>query len=312
MPVFQIHHVTKYTYNRPVKESVNQLRIYPVASGQQDILQHEVTITSDPEMFFFLDYWGNRCADFSLLEAHTSLVIDSRVVVRTIAGDEMPHAPATLRELASYLEKDFHLLELARPEEIQSTHAIEEIIQSLDCGHKSIVQIVEACSAHIFSAFKYIKGITNIETTVDEILEHRSGVCQDFAHVLLQLLRTMGIPSRYVSGYICPNKNGMRGEGATHAWVEAWVPQLGWTGIDPTNNVWATSHHVKLAVGRDFNDCTPVKGTFKGLAKQILSVYVSVGYEDGHVFEELNDVQMIVTETALEAERQQAEESAQQ
>jgi transglutaminase-like putative cysteine protease len=312
MPVFQIHHVTKYTYNRPVKESVNQLRIYPVASDQQDILQHEVHITSDPEMFFFLDYWGNRCADFSLLEAHTSLVIDSRVVVRTIARGETPDAPATINELAQYLNNDFHLLELARPEEIQSANAMEEIIKLLDCKHKTVVQIVEACAAYIFSSFKYIKGITTIETTVDEILEHRSGVCQDFAHVLLQLLRSMGIPSRYVSGYICPNKNGMRGEGATHAWVEAWVPQLGWTGIDPTNNVWATTHHVKLAVGRDFNDCTPVKGTFKGLAKQTLSVYVSVGYEDGHVFEELNDVQMIVTETALEAERQQAEEAAQQ
>lgn len=104
----------------------------------------------------------------------------------------------------------------------------------------------------------------------------------------------------------------MRGEGATHAWVEAWIPQLGWTGIDPTNNVWATTHHVKLAVGRHFNDCSPVKGTFKGLARQTLSVYVSVGYEDGHVFEELNDVQMVVTESALEVERQQAEEAAQQ
>jgi transglutaminase-like putative cysteine protease len=122
----------------------------------------------------------------------------------------------------------------------------------------------------------------------------------------------MGIPTRYVSGYICPNKNGMRGEGATHAWVEAYIPQLGWTGIDPTNNVWATSHHVKLAVGRNFNDCSPVKGTFKGISRQTLSVYVSVGYEDGHVFEEVNDVQMIITETAKEAERQLAEEAAQQ
>ena len=173
------------------------------------------------------------------------------------------------------------------------------------------MQIVEACSGYIFKEFKYIKGITNIETTVDEILEHRSGVCQDFAHVLLQLLRIMRVPSRYVSGYICPNKNGMRGEGATHAWVEAWIPKLGWTGIDPTNNVWASTHHVKLAAGRNFNDCTPMKGTFKGIAKQTLSVYVSVGYEDGQVFEEVHDVQMMVTESTVTAE-QLAMEAAQQ
>jgi transglutaminase-like putative cysteine protease len=312
MPVFKIQHVTKYNYSRPVKESVNQIRIYPVASAQQEILQHDVTISSDPEPFFFIDYWGNRCADFSLLEAHSSLVIDSRVVVRTIGQETIPVVNSSREELLTFIENDFHLLELSRPEEIKATLALQQILDELDCNHKTVMQIVEACSGYIFSQFKYIKGITNIETTVDEILQHRSGVCQDFAHVLLQLLRTMGIPTRYVSGYICPNKNGMRGEGATHAWVEAYIPQLGWTGIDPTNNVWATSHHVKLAVGRNFNDCSPVKGTFKGISRQTLSVYVSVGYEDGHVFEEVNDVQMIITETAKEAERQLAEEAAQQ
>jgi transglutaminase-like putative cysteine protease len=119
---------------------------------------------------------------------------------------------------------------------------------------------------------------------------------------MLELLRMIGIPSRYVSGYICPNKNGMRGEGATHAWVEAFVPNHGWIGIDPTNNVWATNNHVKLAVGRDFSDCTPAKGTFKGPARQSLSVYVSVGYEDGHVFEEINAVKMQKQSAADEAE----------
>lgn len=312
MPVFKIQHVTKYTYNRSVKESVNQLRIYPVASAQQEILQHEVSISTDPELFFFIDYWGNRCADFSVLDAHNSLVIDSRVVVRTIGLETIPVVNSSREELLTLIENDFHLLELARPEEIKAKQALQQIIDELDCNHKTVMQIVEACSAYIFSQFKYIKGITNIETTVDEILNHRSGVCQDFAHVLLQLLRSMGIPSRYVSGYICPNKNGMRGEGATHAWVEAYIPQLGWTGIDPTNNVWATSHHVKLAVGRDFNDCSPVKGTFKGISRQTLSVYVSVGYEDGHVFEEVNDVQMIVSETEKEADRQLALEEEQQ
>ena len=156
----------------------------------------------------------------------------------------------------------------------------------------SVATIIEKCGDFIFNNFKYIKGITNIETTVQEILEHRSGVCQDFAHVMLEMLRSLRIPSRYVSGYICPNKNGMRGEGATHAWIEAWIPGNGWVGNDPTNNVWVTNHHVKLAVGRNFNDCSPIKGTFKGLARQSLSVYVSIGYEDGQTFEEINKVKM--------------------
>ncbi len=164
----------------------------------------------------------------------------------------------------------------------------------------AVSSIVESCCNYIFTNFKYIKGITNIETTVQEILELRSGVCQDFAHVMLEILHTLGIPSRYVSGYICPNKNGMRGEGATHAWIEAWIPGNGWTGIDPTNNVWVTNHHVKLAVGRNFNDCSPIKGTFKGPANQSLSVYVSVGYEDGQTFEEMNAVRMEKLSTSEE------------
>ncbi len=312
MPVFKIQHITKYIYNRPVIESVNQVRIYPVASPQQEILHHEVAITDSPELFFFIDYWGNRCADFSRIEPHKELSIDSRLIVRTTTGLELPSNNSMLSDLLQPIESDFILLELSKPEEIKSTDAIEEIINHINISGKTVMQLVEQCSSYIYSNFKYIKGITNIETTVDEILEHRSGVCQDFAHVLLQLLRTIGIPSRYVSGYICPNKNGMRGEGATHAWVEAYLPDHGWIGIDPTNNVWVTTHHVKLAVGRNFNDCSPVKGTFKGISRQTLSVYVSVGYEDGHVFEEINDVEMQVNELAVAADLLAAQEAQQQ
>jgi transglutaminase-like putative cysteine protease len=150
--------------------------------------------------------------------------------------------------------------------------------------------------AHVFEIFHYIPGITDIETTLDEILAHRSGVCQNFAYILSQILRIAGIPAHYVRGYICLNKNGLRGEGATHAWVEAWLPGAGWIGVDPTNNVVVTDTHVTLSVGHSFIDCTPVKGTFKGVA-----VYLSVGYEDGHVFREHNALQINKTSSAQQS-----------
>jgi transglutaminase-like putative cysteine protease len=128
-------------------------------------------------------------------------------------------------------------------------------------------------------------------------------VCQDFAHLMLQLLRTAGIPSRYVSGYVCSNDNGLRGEGATHAWVEIYTPTQGWLGLDPTNNIWAMDNHVKLSVGRNFYDCTLVKGTFKGQGKQTLSVSVSIGYEGGRQFEGVNKVQL--EKTTGEEEKEQ-------
>jgi transglutaminase-like putative cysteine protease len=227
------------------------------------------------------------------MEGHQELKVESRLVVRTL--DRTPDVKkmmGSVKQLAGEIDQSLLLLELSRTEQIDCQNQIDEICFRLNDGDSTISEITEAFSRFIFENFTYRKGITNIETTVDEIMQMREGVCQDFAHVLLQLLRTSGIPCRYVSGYICPNKNGMRGEGATHAWVEVYIPMIGWCGIDPTNNTWVGGNHVKLAVGRNFKDCTPVKGTFKGATRQHLFVYVSVGYEDGHVFEETTEVKM--------------------
>jgi transglutaminase-like putative cysteine protease len=190
------------------------------------------------------------------------------------------------------MQNNLSLLELSKPKEIELKEKITGLIVQFHTPGMPAYEIIEKCGQYIYDNFKYIKGITTIETTTKEILELWSGVCQDFAHVMLEILRFLSIPCRYVSGYICPNKSGLRGEGATHAWIEAWIPGSGWIGHDPTNNVWVTSHHVKLAVGRNFNDCSPVKGTFKGPARQFLSVYVAVSYEDGNIFEDLTKVKM--------------------
>jgi transglutaminase-like putative cysteine protease len=293
MPIFNIHHITKYEYDRLVKESSNEIKIYPFACNEQEVLLHEINITNNPDVQVFTDYWGNKTGLFNLLPPHKELVVESKLIIRTTSSTQLKiNFRSGWKDLQYEINDNLHLLELATADFIQSQQAINEIIEALQPAAKTIATVVEVCCEYIFNQFKYIKGITSVETTVDEIVAVRAGVCQDFAHVMLQILRTLQIPSRYVSGYICPNKNGMRGEGATHAWVEAYIPGFGWAGIDPTNNIWVTNNHIKLAVGKNFNDCSPVKGTFKGPARQKLSVYVSIGYEDGHVFEEVNNVQM--------------------
>ncbi len=293
MPIFKIHHITRYEYDREVHESVNEVRIFPYADEGQDLVEHDLTITASPAVFSFKDWWGNKAGNFTLYNRHKELVIDSRLTVRTL-DRLLPYVNGEhdFASLPKSIGSDLQMLQLIQPEIIQESDAVEEIITQVNDGLASVAKVVEACSTYIFTQFSYVPGITTVETGVDEILQNRSGVCQDFAHVMLQVLRSLGIPCRYVSGYICPNKNGLRGEGATHAWVEAWIPGHGWAGIDPTNRVWVTNSHVKLAVGRNFNDCSPVKGTFKGGARQNLSVYVSVGYEDGGVFGETNDVKV--------------------
>lgn len=302
MSVFKIHHVTRYEYDRPVKESNNEIKIYPYKCSEQEVLQHDLHITNQPDVQTFTDYWGNKNGVFSVLPPHKQLTIDSRLIVRTVADSDVKvNYQSSLSDLEREMEDNLQLLELATVDSVNgSANAIDNILQQIPNENNSVAALVERCSQYIYNHFRYVKGITDVQTTVEEILEHQSGVCQDFAHVLLRLLRTLHVPGRYVSGYICPNKNGMRGEGATHAWVEAWIPDYGWAGIDPTNNVWVTNRHIKLAVGRHFKDCSPVRGTFKGPARQSLSVYVSVSYEDGHIFEDLNNVALTREEPVVE------------
>ncbi|MBA0882306.1 transglutaminase family protein [Flavobacterium undicola] len=291
MAVFNIIHITKYKYNLPIKESINEIRLFPHNFENQDVLQYQLLISQNPNVSLTNDYHSNRVGNFNTLEAHTEMTIESRMLVRVNHSLKIPEIDDTKVEDLN-LHNDIYLLRLRYPESIKKQDEINTILKEIDCTNKSIIDIAYQCSQYIYTNFTYTKGITNIETTVDEILGHRKGVCQDFAHVLLQLLRTAGIPSRYVSGYICPNESGLRGEGATHAWVEIYTPKQGWLGIDPTNNIWTMDNHVKLSVGINFNDCTPVKGTFKGISKQTLSVCVSIGYEDGRHFEGINDVEL--------------------
>ncbi|MWB93844.1 transglutaminase family protein [Flavobacterium sp. GA093] len=293
MAVFKIVHLTKYQYNWPIKESINEIRLFPHHFDNQEVLQYQLLITNNPDVDISVDYYGNRVGNFNVLDAHTEMTIESRMLVRVNHSLKIPEIDATsVNDIQAEKEKSILLLRLCYKEEIEKQKEIEAILKEIDIEGKSIIEIAQKCNAYVFENFTYTKGITNIETTIDEILTLKKGVCQDFAHLLLQLLRTSGIPSRYVSGYICPNESGLRGEGATHAWVEIYTPTQGWLGLDPTNNIWTMDNHVRLSVGRNFSDCTPIKGTFKGLARQTLSVCVSIGYEDGRQFEEINDVQL--------------------
>lgn len=293
MAVFKIVHITKYQYSWPIKESINEIRLFPHNFDDQEVLQHQLLITTNPIVEVSKDFYGNKVGNFNILEPHQEMIIESQMVVRVDHSLKIPEIDtATLQDLEKIKEKNSSLQRLCMPEKISNQKKIDSILKKINFKEKSVTEIGQNCSQYIFKNFTYTKGITNIETTVDEILDHKKGVCQDFAHVLLQLLRTAGIPSRYVSGYVCSNTSDLRGEGATHAWVEFYSPNQGWLGIDPTNNIWTMDNHVKLSVGRDFNECTPVKGSFKGFAKQTLTVSVAISYEDGRLFEEKNEVKL--------------------
>ena len=295
MAVFKIQHITKYQYDAPIKESANQLKVFPLVNDEQEILNHELEITGNPTLNKFVDYWGNSCAFFTILFVEKELVIDSKLIIRIKPRVKLINLPSLKEDWALYKNShkyDLKFMDYCLTTRIEKSNEIENLVATMQPFQKSPLDTLFEFSHYIFENFQYVKGITTIETTVNEIWEQKKGVCQDFAHFLIYILRSLGMPTRYVSGYVCPNKNGMRGEGATHAWVEAWIPNDGWVGVDPTNDVFTDENYVKLSVGRDFKDCTPVKGSFKGPANESLNVYVSVGYEDGYVFQQHNDVQL--------------------
>jgi transglutaminase-like putative cysteine protease len=293
MAIYKIVHVTKYHYNWPVKESINEIRMFPHHFDNQKVLAYELVITSNPAVSISTDFNGNRVGNFYLLPSHSEMTIKSSMTVRINHSLKIPELDTiTVADLAPEKECSIYLLRLSYPEVIEKQDQIQDILNSIDYQNRSIIAIAQQCSQYIFENFTYTKGITNIETTIDEILSLKKGVCQDFTNVLLQLLRTAGIPARYVSGYICPYENEFRGEGATHAWVEVYSPTQGWLGIDPTNNIWTMNNHVKLAVGKNFKECSPAKGTFKGLSKQTLTVSVAIRYENGSQMEEISEVQL--------------------
>jgi len=296
MPRFNIHHVTKYTYEGPVRDSANQIVLFPVKDEYQEVLKHELTITGEPVVDVYKDYYGNEIGSFTHAESHTSLTIDSLLEVITKSR------PA----LKDSLEKELqwtHLegvrwqvpyIDFLKQEQFASLAEVLESVCPEKARRQTPLEAALQLRNYVFDQFKYIKGVTSVESTLEEVWKLKAGVCQDFAHILLVLLRQIQIPARYVSGYICPNRNGMRGEGATHAWIEAYIPDNGWVGLDPTNNCIADDLHVRLAVGRSFSDCSPVKGTYKGTAGQKLEVGVSVSYESGEATED--------TATVLEAQ----------
>jgi transglutaminase-like putative cysteine protease len=288
MPQYRIHHITRYLYEGPVSDSANQVMLFAIKDDYQQVIKHDLLITGEPALDISRDYYGNQVGTFMYTWPHTELVIDSRLDVQV---EERP-APANDQPVVQQwsaldsLAAAVPYIDFLVQEKFTALPQVQKAVDALLLRRQTVFEAARQLTGYVYEQFRYIKGVTTVETTPDEIWQLKAGVCQDFAHILLVMLRMLQVPARYVSGYICPQHSGMRGEGATHAWVEAYIPFYGWLGFDPTNNCVAGLHHVRLAVGRNFRDCSPVKGTYKGNAGHELQVGVTVTYEDGSVDEE--------------------------
>ena len=278
---YSIRHVTRFCYTAPVRESVMELRMQPRSEGPQTLRSFQIATSPRAQLYAYTDHLGNAVYHFNLLREHEELRIEVQAVVEFAGVPALPeHVDET--EWSAYnpagLSGDhFDLLgpsHYARPSaDLFTFMKIADIEKPVGDPLRAMKTLMRA----IYHSFDYESGITQVHSPIEHALVERRGVCQDFSHIMIAVARQWGVPTRYVSGYMHHSGNRDRSEAdATHAWVEAWLPSLGWVGFDPTNNVMAAERHVRAAVGRDYADVPPTRGTFKGLADSELSIAVAI------------------------------------
>jgi transglutaminase-like putative cysteine protease len=263
-----IEHVTTYRYSRSITESYTVVHLQPRTTPHQFCTRYDLEIEPAARWFEYVDRFGNEVQHFAIVPEHDELRIVARSHAVTMSRGE-PH-PETER-------RPGELYELVEPSPYVALSDDVRFIaeREIDAPYDDPAAYFVAACRYVHDSFVYVKGTTTARTTVHEALEKRSGVCQDFAHVLIALARARGIPARYASGYVFAG-DGIVGAEASHAWAEAYIPGHGWLGVDPTNDKIVDDSFVLVALGRDYGDVSPTRGLFRGRAEGELSVNVAV------------------------------------
>ncbi|MCB1156085.1 MAG: transglutaminase family protein [Leptospiraceae bacterium] len=284
MPRFIVTHTTIYEYEYEAMESYSKVILSPLETFCQGINSTELEIRPSVPFYSHRDYFGNLNYEFSVPFRHKHLEITSRSDVITYPPSLEPlKSNMKIKEARQWFkENDLLFYDYLKPSYFVKTNGkvVHKFAERFLPDDKPIGEAILELNRSFTKEFKYKSGSTTINTPVEEVLEKKQGVCQDFAHSMISILRTAGIAARYVSGYIesyNPNSaNNLTGSEQSHAWLDVYLPERSWMGMDPTNNMASSEQHIRVAVGRDFYDVSPVKGTFKGAGKQFLKVDVKV------------------------------------
>ncbi len=281
---YTIHHVTKFSYETPVRESVMEVRMQPRSEGVQRCARFGLSTTPASRVKMYDDRDGNTVHHFNIPGRHSRLIITAEALIEMgehpkLANTLLPGAWDRLDALTANGE----FWDLMNPSHFaRPTPLLEELRRELRLERgPDPLAMLRQLNTDMFERFAYSPQTTRVDSPIDEALSLRLGVCQDFAHIMTALVRGLGVPCRYVSGYLYrqPDRSVRSTDGATHAWVEALLPDVGWIGFDPTNNLQADEQHIRVAVGRDYADVPPTRGVFKGASAvhSELGVAVSVG-----------------------------------
>ncbi len=268
-----IRHRTAYRYAETVRDSFNEARLRPPDTAQQRLEFFDLTIIPCARMNRYADFYGNWVDHFDVAEPHTALELETRAVVTTFAPQTpaLEARPATLaaaRE-AGRFDPCFDFTQASRF--IDTGPETARLAAEATAGETDAWQAALALMRFVHQYMAYEPQTTHVHTHAREALAERRGVCQDFAHVLISLCRSLALPARYVSGYLASQRAS-----ATHAWTEVFLPSAGWTGLDPTHHRLPDEHYVKIAIGRDYNDVPPLRGTYRGTQQRTMEVTVEI------------------------------------
>ena len=291
MNFYSIRHLTRFRYSRPISESIMETRMHPRSDALQHCLAFSLSVSPRCRVFTYRDHLGNNVHHFDIPGDHTQLIIVAESIVEQQTAPDVPAflSPDAWRALDEMVQSGDYS-EMLLP----STYAVEspallELAGKLEVRRRDDpMMLVHELNQRLFNYFEYVPKSTRVDAPIDLAIESHMGVCQDFAHTMIALLRHVGIPARYVSGYLYRSRedHDRSTPDATHAWVDVLLPYLGWVGFDPTNNLVAHHRHIRTAVGRDYADVPPTRGIFRGKTESEL--YVAVHVEAGEKAPELD------------------------
>ena len=284
---YAIRHFTRYRYSRPVWQSAMELRMQPRSEGNQRCFTFQLSVNPPSRIFSYQDHVGNFVHHFDVPGQHRQLTITADALVDVETPAPLPESlgPGAWDELDAMIECDDYW-DMLMPSRFAHTspelEALAAEFGAAERGAREPLELLTTLKRQLYNHFAYVKRSTHVNTAIEEAIESRRGVCQDFAHLMISMGRNLRIPCRYVSGYLhrdaeCADRSD---EGATHAWVEALIPRVGWVGFDPTNNLIVGGRHIRTAIGRDYADVAPTVGTMKGTADTELQVRVRVTPSD--------------------------------
>ncbi|MGB9631964.1 MAG: transglutaminase family protein [Chloroflexaceae bacterium] len=288
---YSILHKTRFRYSAPVSESITEVRKQPRSEGSQHCLSFRLVTSPMARVQHYTDCYGNTVHHFSIPAPHRVTTITAEAVVILQPPPPLPDRldPDAWSALDALIEREDHWDFLAPSFFAHPTALLEDLARELEvCRRDDPLSLLRELNARLYDAFAYDPEHTEVDSSIDVALAARRGVCQDNAHIMIALLRPLGIPCRYVSGYLFHRveDHDRSAQDATHAWVEALLPELGWVGFDPTNNLIAGERHIRTAVGRDYADVPPTKGVFKGQAMSTLEVGVKVAATEAPIADE--------------------------